>query len=50
MIELKGNRDEIAKAVEAIAPTYPVHIIFSLDAGEWHFVLNGVDTLVVITE
>ena len=50
MIELKGTRSEIAEAVKAIAPTYPTALIEHLDPGEWHFILNGVDTLVHIIE
>lgn len=50
MIELRGSRAEIARAVEAISPTYPVTLIEHLDAGEWHFILNGVDTIVQIEE
>ena len=50
MIELKGTRSEIAEAVKAIAPEYPVSLIEHLDPGEWHFILNGVDTLVHIIE
>ena len=50
MIELKGTRAEIAEAVRAIAPEYPVGLIEHLDEGEWHFILNGVDTIVQIEE
>lgn len=50
MIELKGTRSEIAEAVKAIAPTYPTALIEHLGSGEWHFILNGVDTLVHIIE
>lgn len=50
MIELKGTRAEIAEAVKAIAPTYPTALIEHLDCGEWHFILNSVDTLVHIIE
>ena len=50
MIELKGTRSEIAEAVKAIAPAYPTALIEHLDSGEWHFILNGVDTLVIIEE
>lgn len=50
MIEIRGNRKEIAEAVKAIAPTYPTALIEHLDPGEWHFILNGVDTLVHIIE
>ena len=49
MIELKGTREEIAEAVAAMAPDYPVHIIYGLDPGEWHFFLNGIDVEVTIT-
>ena len=48
MIELKGNHEEIAAAVKAIAPDWPTDLIKSLDPGEWHFILNGVDTAVWI--
>ena len=48
MIELRGSSAEIARAVETISPTYPVTLIEHLDAGEWHFILNGVDTRVII--
>ena len=50
MIEIRGNRKEIEEAVKAIAPTYPTALIKHLDPGEWHFILNGVDTLVHIIE
>lgn len=50
MIELMGTREEIAEAVKAIAPKYPTALIEHLDRGEWHFILNGVDTLVHIIE
>lgn len=50
MIEIRGNRKEIAEAVRAIAPKYPTALIEHLDRGEWHFILNGVDTLVHIIE
>lgn len=50
MIELKGTRSEIAKAVKAIAPEYPVGLIEHLDPGEWLFILNGIDTKVLIEE
>ena len=46
MIELKGTAEEIAEAVRAIAPTYPVDLIRHLDQAEWHFILNGVDVVV----
>lgn len=48
MIELKGTRKEIAEAVRGISPTYPVALIEHLEAGEWHFILNGLDTKVLI--
>ncbi len=48
MIELRGTRSEIAEAVKAIAPEYPVGLIEHLDPGEWHFILNGIDTKVLI--
>lgn len=50
MIELKGTHQEIAEAVKAIAPEYPVGLIEHLDPGEWHFILNGIDTKVLILE
>lgn len=50
MVELRGKRTEIAKAVKCIAPEWPVQLIEQLDPGEWHFTLNGVDVLVQITD
>ena len=50
MVELKGTASEIRDAVAGLVPTWPVSIIDDLDPGEWHFILNGVDTLVVIME
>ena len=50
MIELKGTRAEIAEAVKAIAPDYPVSLIEHLDPGEWHFILNGIDVKLTIKE
>lgn len=50
MIELRGKREEIARAVKGIAPEWPVQLIEQLEPGEWHFVLNGVDTRVWISE
>ena len=50
MIELKGTRAEIAEAVKAIAPNYPVSLIEHLDPGERHFILNGIDVRVIIEE
>ena len=49
MIELRGKREEIALAVKGIAPEWPVQLIEQLEPGEWHFVLNGVNTKVFIT-
>ena len=50
MIELKGTAEEIKEAVKGLVPAWPVHLIDSLDPGEWHFILNGVDTLVIIED
>lgn len=50
MIELRGTRSEIAEAVKAIATKYPTALIEHLDPGEWHFILNGIDTKVLILE
>lgn len=50
MIELKGTRQEIAEAVRGIAPDWPTQLIESLDPGEWHFILNGIDVRVLIVE
>lgn len=50
MIEIRGNRKEIAEAVKAIAPTYPTALIEHLDPGEWHFILNGIDVKLTIKE
>lgn len=47
---VKGTREEIMAAVKALAPTWPTILIDSLDPGEWHFVLNGVDTMVIIED
>lgn len=48
MILIRGTADEIAEAVRAISPTYPVALIQHLDPAEWHFILNGVDVVVWI--
>lgn len=48
MVQLRGTATEIAEAVKGIAPEYPAHIIPGLEPGEWHFILNGVDTKVEI--
>lgn len=37
MIELRGKRQEIARAVKGIAPEWPVQLIEQLEPGEWHF-------------
>lgn len=50
MISLSGTADEIKDAVSGISPTWPAHIIKDLTPGEWHFIINGVDVKVVITE
>lgn len=50
MIEVRGSREEIYKAVKGIAPKYPASLIRHLDNGEWHFILNGIDVLVMIEE
>ena len=50
MVELKGTAEEIAEAVKAVSPTFPIQIIPDLWPGEYHFMLNGVDTKVVIME
>lgn len=50
MIEVKGTREEIAKAVKGISETYPTDLILHLTPGEWHFTLNGVDVSVLIED
>ena len=50
MVEIKGTAHEVRDAVAGLVPTWPVSIIDDLDPGEWHFILNGVDTLVMIME
>jgi hypothetical protein len=50
MVEIKGTASEVRDAVAGLVPTWPVSIIDDLDPGELHFILNGVDTLVVIME
>jgi len=45
---VKGTAEEIKEAVRGLVPAWPVHLIDSLDPGEWHFILNGIDTLVII--
>lgn len=47
---VKGTRTQITEVVKAISPTYPTALIHSLDPGEWHFILNGIDTLVIIED
>lgn len=48
MIEVKGTREEIAKAVKGISETYPTDLILHLVSGEWFFMLNGIDVAVLI--
>lgn len=50
MIEIRGSRDDIAKAIKGIAPKYPATLIQHLDKGEWHFIIAEVDVLVMIGE
>lgn len=50
MIEIRGSREEIYKAVKGIAPKYPASLIRHLDPGEWHFIVAEVDVLVMIEE
>ena len=52
MMTVRGTAEEIMAVVKAMAPTctWPTFLIDSLDPGEWHFILNGVDTLVIIEE
>ena len=50
MIKLKGTANEIQEAVKWLIPAWPYHLIDSLDPGEWHFTLNGIDTLVIIED
>ena len=47
---VKGTRTEIADVIKAISPTYPVSLVNSLDPGEWHFIMNGIDTRVIIED
>ena len=47
---VKGTAEEIKEAVKGLAPAWPAHLIDSLSPGEWHFILNGVDTLVIIED
>jgi len=47
---VKGTRTEIAEVIKAISPTYPVSLTNSLELGEWHFIMNGIDTLVIIED
>ena len=50
LIELKGTATQIAKAVTGFSKQYPVDLIEHLTAGEWHFILNGIDVRVLIEE
>ena len=50
MIEVRGSRSEIAQAIKGIAPKYPAALIQHLDTGEWHFIINQIDVLVMIEE
>lgn len=50
MIEVRGSREEIYKAVKGIAPKYPASLIRHLELGEWHFILNEIDVLVEVVE
>lgn len=50
MVEIKGTASEVRDAVAGLVPSWPVSIIDDLDLGEWHFILNGIDTLVMIME
>lgn len=47
---VKGTRTEIAEVIKAISPTYPVSLINSLDPGEWHFIMSGVNVRVIIED
>ena len=47
---VRGTAEEINEAIKGLVPTWPVHLIDSLDPGEWHFILNGIDTLVIIED
>jgi len=47
---VKGTRAQIAEVVKAISSTWPTALIYSLDPVEWHFILNGIDTLVIIED
>jgi hypothetical protein len=47
---VRGTAEEIKETVKGLVPAWPYHLIDSLDPGEWHFILNGIDTLVIIEE
>ena len=45
---VRGTAEEIREAVKGLVPAWPIRLIDSLGPGEWHFILNGVDTKVEI--
>ena len=47
---VKGTRAEIVEVIKAISTTYPVSLVNSLDSGEWHFIMSGVDVCVIIED
>lgn len=47
---VRGTAEEIKEAVKGLVPAWPVHLIDSLDPGEWHFIMNGVNVRVIIED
>lgn len=47
---VKGTAEEIKEAVKGLAPAWPIRLIDSLVPGEWHFILNSIDVLVIVEE
>ena len=47
---VRGTAEEIKEAVKGLVPAWPIRLIDSLVPGEWHFILNSVDVLVIVEE
>jgi len=47
---VRGTAEEIKDAVKGLAPAWPIRLIDSLVPGEWHFILNGIDVLVIVED
>jgi hypothetical protein len=47
---VRGTAEEIKEAVKGLVPAWPIRLIDSLVPGEWHFILNNIDVLVIVEE